>query len=88
MSDTDRMAAQLAQLLTGSDRAELEEIVRRWKSSAVGSAQGFAMDKMADQLLALRSALELSPQKPSREELELALKMMLRLAADPGSAPS
>lgn len=87
MSDHDRMAAQLAQLLTGSDRAELEEIVRRWKTTAVTRDQGIAMEKMAEQVLALRSALEQAPVPPSREELELALKMMLRLAADGGGPP-
>lgn len=84
---TDQMAAQLAQLLSGSDRAELEEIVRRWRATAVTSSQQSAMDKMADQILALAAAIDHGPAKPTREELELALKMMLRLAATGGTSP-
>ena len=84
MSDADRMAAQLARLLTESDGAELAEIVRRWKLTAVTAAQRVAMEKMADQILALRAAFEQAPVKPTREELELALRMMLRLAASGG----
>lgn len=80
-AETDRMASQLADLLTKSDRAELEEIVRRWRQTAVGAAQGATMEKMGEQILALAAAIEQAPQKPSREELELALRMMLRLAA-------
>ena len=81
MADTDRMAAHLAQLVTTSDRAELEEIVARWKQTAVTPAQSAAMDKMAEQVLALRAALDQAPVPPTREELELALRMMLKLAA-------
>ncbi len=81
MSDTDRMAAQLAELVTTSDRAELEEIVARWKESAATRDQRVAMDKMAEQVLALRTAIDQAAVKPSREELELALRMMLKLAS-------
>jgi hypothetical protein len=78
----DQMAAQLAQLLTGSDRAELEEIVRRWKLTAVSPGQRKVMDEMAEKILELRAALDQTVSKPSREELELALRMMLRLASE------
>lgn len=78
---TDQMAAQLAQLLSASDRAELEEVVRRWKATAVTPGQRAAMDEMADKILALAAALDHAPQRPTREELELALQMMLRVAA-------
>jgi hypothetical protein len=81
MSDADRMAAQLARLLTESDGAELAEIVRRWKLTAATAAQRVAMEKMADQILALRAAFEQARVKPTPEELELALRMMLRVAA-------
>lgn len=80
------MAAQLAQLLTGSDERELEEVVRRWKLTAASAAQKEAMEKLADQILALKSALLLAPQPPSREDLELALRMMLQIAASGGPA--
>lgn len=80
MADTDNMAAQLAQLLTTSDREELEEIVARWKETAATPAQRAAMDKMAAQVLALRVALDQAPVPPKPEELELALRMMLKLA--------
>lgn len=81
---SDLMAAQLAQLLATSDRAELEEIVRRWKSTAATPGQRAAMDEMAERILALAAALEQAPQRPTREELELALQMMFRLAAGGG----
>ena len=80
-ADTDRMAAQLALLVTTSERAELEEVVARWKQTAATRDQRAAMDKMADQVLALRAALDQAPVPPTREELELALRMMLRLAS-------
>jgi hypothetical protein len=80
MADTDKMAAQLAQLLTTSDRQELEEIVARWKETAATPAQRAAMEKMAAQVIALRAALEQAPVPPKPEELELALRMMLKLA--------
>jgi hypothetical protein len=79
-----QMAAQLAQLLSGSDRAELAEIVQRWRTTAVTSGQQAAMDKMAEQILALAAAIDHAPAKPTREELELALKMMLRVASGAG----
>lgn len=84
MGEHDLLAAQLAQLLTGSDRAELEEILKRWKAGGATDAQRRIMDKMGEQILNLRAAIDQAPTKPSREELELALKMMLRLAADAG----
>ena len=76
---TDRMAAQLAELVTTSDRSELTEIVARWKQTAETPGQRAAMDKMAEQVLALRAALDLAPSPPTQEELELALRMMLSL---------
>jgi len=78
------MAAQLAQLLGESDRDELDEIVRRWLEAAPTPAERAAMEKMGDQILALRTALDQSPQRPSRDELELTLRMMLRLAVQHG----
>lgn len=84
MPDTDHMAAQLAELVTTSDRAELEEILARWKQTAATPAQRTAMDKLGEQVLALRAALEQAPVPPAREELALALRMMLKLATPDG----
>ncbi|MBI2897776.1 MAG: hypothetical protein HYY06_29730 [Deltaproteobacteria bacterium] len=82
----DVLAAQLAQLLTTSDKGELEEIVRRWRQTAASPGQRELMEKMGDQVLALKSAFDLASEPPSREELEVALGMMLRLAASGGDA--
>jgi hypothetical protein len=89
VSTPDVMAAQLAQLLTTSDRPELEEVVRRWKEQAVTRAQREAMEKMGEQILALKAALDVAPERPSPEELELALRMMMKIAGGgiAGGAP-
>ena len=44
---TDRMAAQLAELVTTSDRAELLEIVERWRKTAPTPGQRAVMDRRA-----------------------------------------
>jgi hypothetical protein len=79
------MAAQLAELVTTSDRAELEQVVLRWKETAATPGQRAAMDKMAEHVLSLRAALDQAPVPPTREELELALRMMLKLAQNAGT---
>jgi hypothetical protein len=83
----DVLAANLAQLLTGSDRQELEEVLRRWRQTAASPEQRKLMEKMGEQIVALKGAFDLAPQPPSREEVELALRMMLRLAAGGGETP-
>ena len=50
VSRTDEMAAQLAQLLTTSNRDELAEVVARWKGTGVTRAEREAMEKMSEQI--------------------------------------
>lgn len=86
---SDPMARQLAQLLTSSDLDELREVVKRWKETAPSEAARKQFDQMGGRLLELKAALAQAPVQPSREELELALTMMLKLAAErgPGDPP-
>jgi hypothetical protein len=78
---SDPMARQLAQLLTGSDLHELEEVVRRWRETAPTDSSKKQYDALGKQLLELKAALAEAPTQPTTEELELALTMMLKLAA-------
>ncbi len=71
----------MAQLLAGSDLAELREIVRRWIAEAQNPRLQRHYEEFGRRLIELKQALEHSPQEPTREELESALTMMLRLAA-------
>ena len=75
------MAAQMAQLLVDSDEAELREIVKRWMAEAPTGAARSYYERFGAQLLELKHALAEQPVQPTREELELALTMMLKLAA-------
>ena len=81
----DPMAAQLAQLLVGSDLEELREVVQRWRDTAPSDAARKHYDQLGGRLLELKAALAEAPVQPSREELELALTMMLKLAAERGT---
>jgi hypothetical protein len=84
----DPMASQMAQLLAGSDVDELREIVKRWVAEAPTEGQKKHYREFGSRLLELKEALKDSPVPPSRDELEAALTMMLRLAAQSdGSAP-
>jgi hypothetical protein len=78
------MAAQLAQLLSGSDLDELREVVKQWRETAPTDAMRRHFDELGGRLLELKAALASAPVQPSREELELALTMMLKLAAERG----
>lgn len=82
MPDVHPMARQLAQLLTGSDLDELKEVVRRWIDTAVTERQKQTYMEMGTRILELKAALDAGGAQPSREELELALSMMLALAKD------
>jgi hypothetical protein len=76
------MAAQLAQLLADSDLDELREIVRRWMAEAPTGSSRKRYEELGSRLIELKQALGEAPLQPTREELELALTMMLRLAAE------
>jgi hypothetical protein len=75
------MAAQMARLLCESELAELEEIVRRWIAEAPNERIRQTYQTFGAELLELKHALAELPQRPSREELEFQLNLMLQLAA-------
>jgi hypothetical protein len=81
---SDPMAKQLATLLAGSDYDELEEVVRRWRETSPTDASRRHYDQLGGRLLELKKALAEAPVQPTAEELELALTMMLKLAAEQG----
>ena len=76
------MAKQLAKLLADSDLDELREIVAEWRHTAPNEASRRQYDNLGARLIELKSALASAPAQPTREELELALTMMMRLAAE------
>lgn len=86
MSTTDPMAVQMAQLLVGSDLEELEEIVARWTKDAPSERDRHYYRQFGSKLLELKRQLSTLPEPPSREDLEVALTMMLKLAAQQNRA--
>ncbi len=80
----DPMAAQMAQILAESDLDELREIVKRWVAEAPNGAARKQFEQFGARLIELKQALAEAPAQPTREELEMALTMMLRLAASNG----
>jgi hypothetical protein len=78
------MARQMAKLLAGSDLAELREVIARWLAEAPTERVRQQYERFGAKLLELKQALAHAPQQPSEEELELALTMMLKLAAEAG----
>ena len=78
------MARQMAKLLTSSDLDELREIVARWLAEAPTERVRQQYQRFGTKLLELKQALASAPAQPSEEELELALNMMLKLAAQAG----
>src|SRR5262249_47866455 len=79
------LARQMAKLLAGSDLAELEEVVKRWLAEAPTERIRRQYEAFGQKLLELKHALASAPAPPSEEELELALSMMLKLAAQGGT---
>lgn len=83
------MAAQMAQLLAGSDLDELREVVKRWIATAPTEGQRRIFANFGARLVELKQELALAPTAPTRPELEAMLTMMLRLAAQsPGQPPA
>ena len=78
------MARQMAKLLASSDLAELREVVARWIAEAPTERVRQQYERFGAKLLELKRALASAPEQPSEEELELALTMMLKLAAQTG----
>ncbi len=79
-SAPDPMAAQMAQLILGSDLDELREVVKRWLAEAPTSNVRRQYEVFGAKLIELKHALAEQPLQPTREELELALTMMMKLA--------
>lgn len=75
------MASQMAQLLVRSELDELREIVKRWLAEAPTQNIRRQYEIFGDKLIEMKQALAEQPVQPSQEELELALTMMLKLAA-------
>jgi urease accessory protein UreF len=86
-TSVDPMAAQMAQLLAASDLDELREIVERWVATAVTGRERRVYQNFGARMIELKQELARAPVQPTREELELALTMMLRLAAEGGGKP-
>ena len=83
----DPMAAQMAQLLAESDLDELREVVKRWIAEAPTAGSRRTYENFGARMIELKHALAEAPVQPSREELESALTMMLRLAAQQPGGP-
>ncbi len=75
------MARQMAKLLAGSDLDELREVIARWLFEAPSERVRRQYEVFGSKMLELKQALASAPQQPSEEELELALAMMMKLAA-------
>lgn len=84
----DPMAAQMAQLLVRSDLDELREIIDRWVAEAFTENQRRVYRNFGSRMIELKAALAEAPVQPTQEELETALTMMLRLAAQSNGDPS
>ncbi len=82
---SEAMAKQLAQLLAGSDLAELGEVIARWQASATSARERQGYAELGSRLLELKAELSRAPVPPTRDELEAALTLMLRLAANAGA---
>lgn len=80
----DPMAAQMAQLLAGSDLDELREIVKRWIAEAPTETSRKHYQEFGSRLIELKQALADAPIAPTQEDLESALTVMLKLAAQHG----
>jgi urease accessory protein UreF len=81
---TTPIARQMAKLLASSDLEELREVVARWLAEAPTERVRQQYQRFGAKLLELKQALASAPEQPSEEELELALTMMLKLAAEAG----
>jgi hypothetical protein len=84
----DPMAKQLSRLLLDSDLEELREVVRRWRETAPNETVRKQYDELGGRIVELKAALAVAPVQPTSEELEFALTMMLKLAAQHGPGSS
>jgi ABC-type amino acid transport substrate-binding protein len=80
----DPLASQMARLLLSSDADELREIIKRWLAEAPAGGSRRVYEEFGSRLLELKEALAGQPVQPTIDEMEIALTMMLRLAATEG----
>lgn len=80
----DPMAVQMAQLLAGSDLDELREVIARWVAEAPTGGSRRIYENFGARMVELKQALASAPLQPTQEELEEALTLMLKLAAESG----
>lgn len=80
----DPMAVQMAQLLAGSDLDELREVIKRWVAEAPTGGSRRVYENFGARMVELKQALASAPVQPTQEELEQALTLMLKLAAESG----
>jgi phage baseplate assembly protein W len=80
----DPMAVQMAQLLAESDLDELREIVARWIAEAPTGGSRRVYENFGARMVELKQELARAPKQPTRAELEDALTLMLRMAAESG----
>lgn len=78
---TDPMASQIATLLADSDLEELQEVVKRWIMEAPTDAMKHHYTQFGGKLIELKRQISSLPVQPRREDLEVAISMMLKLAA-------
>ena len=74
----------MAKLLVSSDLDELKEVVARWMAEAPTDRVRRQYADFGAKLIELKHALASAPEQPTEHELELALTMMLKLAAESG----
>ncbi len=79
------MAAQMARLLARSDLDELREVVKRWLAEAPTQRIRKQYEVFGAKLIEMKHMLSEQPVQPTQEELELALTMMMKLAAQSDS---
>ncbi len=84
----DPLAAQMAQLLAGSDLDELREVVQRWVKESAPTGSRKLYEEFAARLVEFKTALNDAPVQPTREELETAITFMLRMAAQSNGRPA
>ena len=80
----DPMAAQMAQLLAGRDLDELREVVARWIAECPTGATRRVYENFGARMIELKQELARAPRQPTQGELEDALTLMLRMAAESG----
>jgi len=81
---TSPLARQMAKLLASSELDELREVIARWLAEAPTGRVRRQYEVFGQRLVELKQALASAPVQPTEDELELALSMMLKLAAEAG----